>query len=146
MGGGGASGAASIWAPARHVTSSVHLDTGFLIRSLVPASDEDRLLRAWLSSGAVLGMSAIGWAEFLCGPIENADVELARRVVSERVPLDEDDAELSARLFNLGGRRKGSLTDCMIAATAIHRRAALATTNPTDFRRFGSAGLDVMSA
>ncbi len=104
------------------------------------------MLRAWLSSGAVLGMSAIGWAEFLCGPIKNADVELGRRVVSERAPLDEDDAELSARLFNLGGRRKGSLTACMIAATAIRRRAALATTNPADFRRLGSAGLDVMSA
>lgn len=146
MGGGGAGGTESIRAPARHVTVNIHLDTGFLIRSLVPASDEDRLLRAWLSSGAVLGMSAIGWAEFLCGPIENAHVELARRVVSERAPLDEDDAELSARLFNLGGRRKGSLTDCMIAATAIRRRAALATTNAADFRRFGSAGLDVMSA
>ncbi len=144
MGGGGASGTKSFGAPARHVTLKVHLDTSFLIRSLVPASDEDRLLRAWLGSGAVLGMSTIGWAEFLCGPIENADVQLARRVVSERVPLDEDDAELSARLFNLGGRRKGSLTDCMIAATAIRRGAALATTKPADFRRFGSAGLDVM--
>ena len=146
MGGRGAGGTKSFGAPARHVTLNVHLDTSFLIRSLVPASGEDRLLRAWLSSGAVLGMSAIGWAEFLCGPIENAHVELARRVVSERVPLDGDDAELSARLFNLGGRRKGSLTDCMIAATAIRRSAALATTNPADFRRFGSTGLDVMSA
>lgn len=122
---------------------NIHLDTGFLIRALVPASAEDRALRGWLRGGASLGMSAIAWAEFLCGPIAAAHVQLAGRVVPDRVPFREDDAALAARLFNLSGRRRGTLTDCMIAASALAADAALATTNPADFRRFEAAGLEL---
>lgn len=124
----------------------VHLDTSFLIRALVRATAEDRLFREWLKAGVTLGMSTIGWAEFLCGPLESRETELAADLVRERVPLLEDDSYLAARLFNLGGRRRGSLTDCLIAATAMRSGASLATSNPGDFRRFGSAGLEVISA
>ncbi len=72
------------------------------------------------------------------------DVELAARVVDEPVALLARDAETAAELFNLAGRRRGSLNDCMIAATALRAGAALATTNLVDFRRFESAGLRVM--
>ena len=74
-------------------------------------------------------------------PAHAGDVELAIRIVGEPLPFLGDDGPLSARLFNLGGRRRGSLGDCMIAAAAIRTGATLATVNTIDFRRFESAGL-----
>ena len=65
----------------------IHLDTGFLIGALRHGSVEDRR------------------TEFLCGPVELRDVELARQVIDEPVPLLAVDAGTSARLFNLMGRR-----------------------------------------
>jgi predicted nucleic acid-binding protein len=117
------------------------LDTGFLIRALARGSAQDARLREWLRDGEEVGMSAIAWAELLCGPIEPGAVDLAQRVVSRRVAFGEEDAAVAARLFNDTGRRRGSLTDCMIAATALRLDAPLATENPADFRRFEAAGL-----
>jgi len=51
------------------------------------------------------------------------------------------DGEEAARLFNLGGRRRGSHADCMIAASAIAAGAGLATRNPADFARSAPQGL-----
>jgi len=38
------------------------------------------------------------------------------------------------------------MIDCMIGATALRAGAALATANPSDFRRFEGAGLRVLTA
>jgi predicted nucleic acid-binding protein len=119
----------------------IHLDASFLIRALAGATPQDRRLRAWLAAGEPLGVSAVAWAEFLCGPVEAADLELVDRIVQERVSFGETEAALAARLFNESGRRRGTLADCMIAATAIRAGATLATENPKDFRRFEPAGL-----
>jgi predicted nucleic acid-binding protein len=124
----------------------IHLDTGFLISALRRGSAEDRRLREWLAQSQPIGISAVGWAEFLCGPVDAHDVELAARVVDEPVAFFAPDAGMAAELFNLAGRRRGSLNDCMIAATALRAGASVATTNLTDFRRFEPAGLRVMSA
>jgi len=91
-------------------------------------------------------MSLIAWAEFLCGPVETNDVDLAARIIQDRVPFVDEDAGVAARLFNLSGRRRGSLIDCMIAAVALRAGASLATTNPEDFRRLESAGLEVVAS
>lgn len=124
----------------------IHLDTSFLIRGLVRGSPEDRHLRDWLRQGERLAMSAVAWVEFLCGPIEAARSQIVTRVVSQLTAFGEDDAMLAARLFNDAGRRRGSLADCIIAATAIRAEAPLATANPGDFRRFEAAGLRIVGA
>ena len=96
----------------------IHLDTSFLIGALVPGSPSDRQIRGWLAAGVSLTMSAVAWAEFLCGPVSPSQVKLATRVVPDHVAFLAEDAALSARLFNTAGRRRGSLLDCMIAAAA----------------------------
>ena len=122
----------------------IHLDTGFLIRALVRNSAEDLKLRSWLRMQTQVGMSSIAWAEFLYGPVETKDIDLAARVIQERVPFVDEDAAVTARLFNVAGRRRGTLIDCMIAAVALRTRCSLATTNPEDFRRLESAGLEIV--
>lgn len=124
----------------------IHLDTSFLIRGLVRGSAEDRALRKWLKSREILAMSVVAWAELLCGPLDEMSRELATRVVSQRVAFQEEDANLSARLFNDTGRRRGSLIDCMIAASALRAREPLATANAADFRRFAAHGLALLEA
>ncbi len=118
-----------------------HLDTSFLIRALVRGAPEDSRLRGWLREGEPVGMSAIAWSEFLCGPLSSDAVEVAELVVGDPVPFTNNEALLAAELFNNSGRRRGSLMDCMIAATAISQDAELATSNTSDFRRFVKLGL-----
>jgi predicted nucleic acid-binding protein len=124
----------------------IHLDTSFLIRALVSGTTQDQALRRWLRRGDAIAMSTIAWAEFLCGPIEPSHVELAARIVTHRLPFDEADAAHTAELFNAAGRRRGSFTDCQIAAVALNADAPLATANPADFRRFTARGLEVVGA
>lgn len=119
----------------------IHFDTSYLIRALITDSPEDSQLRLWVATDEQLAISTIAWTEFLCGPISAEHVELTALVLPGRVPFSEDDARLSAELFNGTGRRRGSLPDCMIAASAIRCKAALATLNQTDFRRFEKYGL-----
>ncbi|HET7294326.1 MAG TPA: type II toxin-antitoxin system VapC family toxin [Vicinamibacteria bacterium] len=134
-------GTSRLLAPLGAPEALIHLDTSFLIRALVRGSDEDRRLRDWLRGGESLAMSAVAWAEFLCGPLRPGEVELAETLVTARAPFGEDEATLAARLFNESGRRRGSMLDCMIGATALQAGASLATANPSDFTRFVSAGL-----
>lgn len=124
----------------------IHLDTSFLIRALVSGSPEDRRLRGWITSNEGLGMSAVAWAELLCGPVEPRAVELAAAVLDEPIPFLAEDAAGAARLFNLSARRRGSLADCMVAAVALRLGASLATSNPRDFRKLGAAGPELVSA
>lgn len=81
------------------------------------------------------------WAEFLCAPVSEMTIEAAADVFGEPLPLTGANATLSAILFNGSGRRRGTLTDCMIAATAIDAGATLATSNTADFQGFASFGL-----
>jgi predicted nucleic acid-binding protein len=124
----------------------IHLDTSFLIRGLARNSPEDQQLRTWIREGTALGISAISWAEFLCGPVRANAVELATVIVHEPVPFVAADSTRTAQLFELAGRRRGSLADCMIAATAMRVGASLATANLSDFSRFAAAGLRIVGA
>jgi predicted nucleic acid-binding protein len=124
----------------------IHLDTSFLIRGLVHDSAEDRALRKWLKGGESLGMNTVAWTELLCGPLEESHLELATHVVSQHVAFLEEDSVVSARLFNESGRRRGSLIDCMIAASALRAGEPLATANVADFRKFAVFGLKILEA
>jgi len=124
----------------------IHLDTGFLIRALLRGSAEDARLRGWLLERMPVRVSALAWAEFLCGPLDAEQRALAEHLVGEPIPLLAQDASAAARLFNDTGRRRGSLTDCLIAATALRAGAALATTNARDFRRLQAFGLRLVKA
>jgi predicted nucleic acid-binding protein len=119
----------------------IQLDTSFLIHALVPASSADAQLREWLAQQRPLGVSAVAWTEFLCGPVGPNEVALAQTLLGEPVPFTAEDSAQAARLFNLGGRRRGSLVDCMIAAAAMNRDAPLATANRGDFERLTAFGL-----
>lgn len=122
----------------------IALDTNFLINALGAGTPAEALSRGWLRSGERLVASIIVWTEFLCGPVTPEQVRLARAMLGEPFALTVGDAERAAELFNAGGRRRGSLADCMIAATAMRLGVELATANGDDFRRFQSAGLRVI--
>jgi predicted nucleic acid-binding protein len=121
--------------------SAVHLDTSFLIRALVPGSAESEKLRGWLRERRPVAVSALAWGELLCGPLGEADKATARRIAHRHVPVGTEEVTEAARLFNHGGRRRGSFPDCVIAGTAIVSRAELATSNVGDFERFVDTGL-----
>lgn len=121
----------------------IHLDTSFLIRALDLGSVEDRKLRDWIEGGQPLGMSAVAWAELLCGPLASSEMESAAEIVSQRPDFTPEHAVMAARLFNESGRRRGSLVDCMIAAAALADGASLATANEADFHRFRTSGLEL---
>ena len=95
----------------------------------------------WRASGETLLVSAVAWAEFLCGPITDEQLELATQIVGRPVDFTAYAAAISALLFNATGRRRGTMQDCMIAAAALRDDALLATSNTADFRRFTEYGL-----
>jgi len=118
-----------------------HLDTSFLIAALEGRPRELAWMDAAAAGAAPLAISAIAWCEFLCGPLRPGQERDARALLGEPVAFTEADAALAATLYNQGGRRRGSLPDCQIAAVAIRSGAGLATPNPRDFARFTAAGL-----
>ena len=124
----------------------IHLDTNFLIASLTPASAESRQVSQWLEAGEPVGLSVIAWAEFLCGPVTPRQTALAAGAFPDPVALIPEDAARAANLFNATGRRRGSLADCLIAATCLRLGASIATNNAQDVRRFTPMGLRVTSS
>lgn len=122
----------------------VHLDASFLIDALVPGSQQEMELVAWLTTGDSVGPAAIAWGEFLCGPLSAHEEALARRLFPRPEPLMAADAELAARLFNSTGRRSRSFADCCIAAVAMRVGARLATSNAADFHPFVIHGLQLV--
>jgi predicted nucleic acid-binding protein len=121
----------------------IHLDTSFLIRAGVRSTPEGHRLRGWLRAGTPVRVSAVVWAEYLCGPVPGKAVEEAAELCGEPVAFGGAEATLAAQMFNATGRRRGTLADCMIAAIALSADAAVATSNPRDFERFGEFGVVV---
>lgn len=123
-----------------------HLDTSFLIRALVPKSAEDVALRRLLRAGEPLAIGVLAWTEFLCGPVPAEAIAIAENLLGDPVPFGAEDAARAAQFFNASGRRRGSLVDCMIAATAVGADAKLASSNPADFQRLEALGLKLAAS
>jgi predicted nucleic acid-binding protein len=121
----------------------VHLDTNFLIQALVAGSAPEAKLVGWMSTGEQIGISAIAWSEFLCGPLASQDEALALSFLTAPEAFLAPDARKAADLFNATGRRSRSrsLADCQIAAVALRLGARVATTNVADFAPFQAHGL-----
>ncbi len=122
----------------------IHLDTNFLVHALRAGSDEDAKLREWLGHGDEIGVCAMTWAEFLCGPLSEGDIELAATLFPVVEPLLSADSAKGAELFNATGRRSRSLADCLIAAASIRIGAQIATRNVDDFKPFLAFGLKMV--
>jgi predicted nucleic acid-binding protein len=91
-------------------------------------------------------VNVIVWAEFLCGPVTPDHIRLASRLCPRPEVLLPEDAVRGAELYNATGRRRGSLADCLIAATCLRLNAPIATDNFADFRLFEPMGLSVLSS
>ena len=123
----------------------IHLDTNYLIGLAVPGSLPSQNVDKWLAAGEALAVSALVWTEFLNGPVSAEEIALVKAVIAGQVlPFDERTATLAAKLFNQGGRRRGSRFDGMIAASAILAEARLATENRADFTVFVPFGLKLI--
>jgi predicted nucleic acid-binding protein len=119
----------------------IHLDTNTLIESMVAGSTGEAKVLNWLTNNETIGISAIAWSEFLCGPLTSEDEMLARLLPGDPEPFLAIDASKAAELFNATGRRSRSLADCQIAATAIRLSARDSTANHADFAPFIPFGL-----
>ena len=70
-----------------------------------------------------VALSAIVWTEFLCGPVTAEQIAIAVDPFPNPEPFLSQDSHVAAEWFNRTGRRRGSLTDCMVAAVAFRVRA-----------------------
>ena len=119
----------------------IHLDTSFLIPAVAPGSSASRQYERWMQDKVAVRVSAVAWAEYLCGPAAPDVLMSAAWFLGEPIAVHATSAELAALLYNMSGRRRGSLADCLIAATAIIDDAELVTANRSDFERMVPAGL-----
>lgn len=120
------------------------LDTNYLIRGLSEGTAEAADLVKWTESGETLVTSMLAWFEFLCGPVNDAQIATMRAFVSEILPFAEEQAVEAARLFNATQRKRTLRVDAMIAGTAIVAKASLATSNRRDFQPFTTHGLKLV--
>lgn len=121
------------------------LDTNFLIANAGAGSEAARCVDGWLMAGESLHVSAIAWAEYLCGSLTDDERSATGAMLAAIHPTDAGIATLAATLFNATGRRSRSLPDCLIAATAILAHEPLATLNQADFEPFLPFGLILAS-
>jgi predicted nucleic acid-binding protein len=120
------------------------LDTNYLILGACPGTREARDLIAWARAGEPLVTPMLAWFEFVCGPVNAAQIAAIRSFLSELIPFDEAQAVEAARLFNAVGRKRAVRVDAMIAAAAIVLAARLATHNRADFDPFRAHGLKLV--
>lgn len=123
----------------------IHLDTNLLIDLVTAGSPHLALIRRWLRNGEKLAASAIAWSEFCNGPHSKEQKDAVFAVLEQRVmEFTCQQAETASRLFHYTGRRRGSHSDCMIAAAAMAQGVAVATRNINDFERFTQHGLKLL--
>ena len=124
----------------------IHFDTNVLIALPQWARAGHPAIQR-VVAGEPAAVCSVVWYEFLIGPIDSAEIELARAFLQGRIqPIEEEDAVLAAQLFNDGGRRRTLKTDALIAAAAIRIDAEFVTVNIADFEPFAKHGLRLIRA
>ncbi len=124
---------------------TILLDTNALIALADPFHAIPLRLEGQIRQGAAAMTNSITWHEFVRGPMSAEDQARALQILCQRIaPVDREDAEVAAMLFNATGRRRSSAADCLIAASAIRRDAILATCNLDDFLLFRPYGLKLL--
>lgn len=120
----------------------IHLDTNLLVEVGLSGSLVRASLITCLKNGHHLATSTIAWSEFCNGPLDEKQLRATEAALDNRIlAFTQSMAEMASFLFNKTGRRRGSHSDCMIAATAIISDAPLCTRNTRDFERFVPFGL-----
>ena len=121
---------------------TIHLDTNLLVEVGLSVSLVRASLISCLKNGHHLATSTIAWSEFCNGLIEEMQLRATEAALDNRILVfTQPMAEMASFLFNKTGRRRGSHSDCMIAACAIISQAPLSTINTKDFERFVPYGL-----
>lgn len=124
------------------MSEEIHLDTNLLIDLVTAGSPYVPVIRRWLEEGKRLSTSAVAWSEFCNGFLTAAQKDAVFAVLERRVvDFTWQQAEEASRLFHRTGRRRGSHSDCMIAASAMAAAVPVATRNVADFQRFTGFGL-----
>lgn len=124
----------------------IHLDTNLLIDLVTIGSPHIAVIRGWLEKGEKLAVSAIAWSEFLNGPHTKQQKDAVHAIVEGRVlDFTAKEAEQASRLFHYTGRKRGSHSDCMIAACAMTHGVQVATRNIKDFEKFVPHGLKLLA-
>lgn len=120
----------------------VHFDTNELIQISLSTSITGGKVLPWLKAGNLAAVSTITWSEFCNGPLTAARKNAIISILDGNIlDFTMEMGEMASVLFNCTGRRRGSHSDCMIAATAIISDAPLSTLNLKDFERFVPHGL-----
>lgn len=120
------------------------LDTNYLILALVPGSLEAERMMHWSRQAKSLLVPSVVWYEFISGPVNPKQCTSIRAMIHEVIPFEEIQSELAAHLWNETNRNRSMRMDAMIAATAIHIKSPLATSNLKDFEPFTPLGLTLL--
>lgn len=124
----------------------IHLDTNLLIDLVTIGSPHITVIRQWLEKGEQLAVSSVAWSEFLNGPHTKSQKDAVQAIVEGRIlDFTAKEAEQASRLFHYTGRKRGSHSDCMIAACAMIQSVRVATRNITDFEKFVPHGLKLLA-
>lgn len=120
------------------------LDTNYLIRALIPLTEEAIAVENWLGSRKPLCIPAVAWYEFLCGSTEEEERLAFALLKGGILPFTPSEAQVAASAFRSLNKPRRLRVDAMIAATAIVSKAPLATNNRSDFEPFLPHGLELV--
>lgn len=113
----------------------VHLDTSFLVASIVPPQTSHQDLLKLYERGYRARLSTVVLYEWERGPRTEDQIATCRELFpfAEIVDFTIQAAERAAAIYRELRRPRGREIDIMIAACAIEDGAAIKTLNPDDF-------------
>lgn len=116
-------------------------DTNYLIRALIPETEEALAVEQWLNANESLCIPTVAWYEFLCGSTPEEEQLAVALLDGGLLPFGEIEAQSAAAAFRSLDKPRRLRVDAMIAVTAIVAKTPLATNNRKDFLPFVPHGL-----